>query len=367
MVQTTQTICKDIEDKVWEVRNEMIGMKNVNNEKRKKITEKIMKILDENQNSVIAAEVMMDMIKFQWKFVLKSLMKFEDFKNEFYEHKYDKCIPEWLQIQVCQFKQDFENLMENFNNKCETIVKRTESLKSKCTEPKTKDEHIRLITYDLMKVERAKSLSKQRVFWSLKAFEDGCNFVLNFTETKFKDTLICKMNEIKRQVNEEQKTRIDYLPGQLEQSTENTETPKWVQKQTDKFLKQFKMRDTTIQNEEITENEMVKIQDTTIQNEEITENEMVKYCINGTALCNYSIKDCYVERIMMKEAKKRGYSNVESHFDPDSDPGTCWCEMYIEHEKGLVDFKNYIMKFKHNFDGPITVISYQNDSEVLVF
>ena len=117
----------EMEAKVWEIRNEMVGMKNVNMEKKEKITKKIMKVLGElEENKVMSTEVMMDLIKFQWKFVLKGLMTLEAFKNEFdhvYEHincecGSDRCIPEWLQVQVSQFKQDFENLMANFGSKC---------------------------------------------------------------------------------------------------------------------------------------------------------------------------------------------------------------------------------------------------------
>jgi hypothetical protein len=109
----------EMEVKVWKLRDEMVGMKNVNMEKKEKITKKIMKVLGElEENKVMATEVMMDLIKFQWKFVLKGLMTLDNFKNEFdhvYEHincecdGMSRCIPEWLQVQVSQFKQDFEN------------------------------------------------------------------------------------------------------------------------------------------------------------------------------------------------------------------------------------------------------------------
>jgi hypothetical protein len=110
----------EMEDKIWGIRNEMVGMKNVSMEKKEKITKKSMKILGELDaigNVVSATEVMMDVLKFQWKFVLKGVMKVTDFRNDFdnvCKRITDYRIPEWLQVQVSQFKQDFENLMANF-------------------------------------------------------------------------------------------------------------------------------------------------------------------------------------------------------------------------------------------------------------
>ena len=255
----------EMEIKVWELRNEMVGMKNVNMSKKEKITKKIMKVLGELEaieDKVMATEVMMDLLKFQWKFVLKGLMNLEDFRNEFdhvcehFDCECGECIQ--FQVQVIQFKQDIENLMTNFNKcsfnqkydkviyelnekfeykewdgqVCEWLAVDIESIlpsdigmkAGKYTllpsDPKTKYDHVMLIKYDIMKAEQTKSGSKQRVFWSLKAIEDGYNFVMNCDEVKglFKETIIRKMKEIKENdlVNEHQKARIELLLEQLE-------------------------------------------------------------------------------------------------------------------------------------------------------
>lgn len=283
----------EMEAKVWEVRNEMVGMKNVNMQKKEKITKKIMKVLgelEEIDEAVMATEVMMDLLKFQWKFVLKGLMTLKAFKNEFdhvYEHincECGECIPEWLQVQISQFKQDFENLMANFmlcekrekfdkvliELACLMVGKITERCDSMLPSilgmkvgkynllpinPKTKDEYVRMIKYTLAKSENSKG--KQRIMWSLQAIEHGFNFVKDCGEmdgvARFKKTIITKINEFiaEPKINENQKARLRFLLTELGDLTIEPEvpetievpkietTPKWVQKQTEKFLKQF--------------------------------------------------------------------------------------------------------------------------------
>lgn len=271
----------EMEVKVWDLRNEMVGMKNVNIEKKEKITKKIMKVLGElEENKVMATEVMMDQLKFEWKFVLKGLMTIEAFKNEFdhiYEHincecgGSDRCIPEWLQVQVIQFKQDFENLMANFMlcEKCEkfnkVLIELENVMVKACkyedcdegmspsilgmkvgkytllqTNPKTKDEYVQMIKYTLAKSELAKG--NQKVFWALQGIEYGVNFVKDCGENeslqRFKETVIIKIKEFiaEPRLNENQKARLQFL---LEQFEPKVVAPKWIQKQTEKFLKQF--------------------------------------------------------------------------------------------------------------------------------
>lgn len=289
----------EMEARVWEIRNEMVGMKNVNMGKKEKITKKIMKVLGElEENKVMATEVMMDLLKFQWKFVLKGLMKVTDFKNEFdhvYEHincecDSDRYIPEWLQVQVSQFKQDFENLMANFMlcEKCEkfdkvlielaclmvgkiTVLPSTLGMKIGNynllpTNPKTKDEYAKIIKYTLTKSEMSIGLP-QRVVWSLQAIEHGVNFVKDCSENeslqRFKQTIITKIKEfiVEPKLNENQKARLRFLLTELgdlslrivevpvevpevpcvweDYYSMEPEVPKWVQKQTEKFIKQF--------------------------------------------------------------------------------------------------------------------------------
>jgi hypothetical protein len=276
----------EMEVKVWDLRNEMVGMKNVNMEKKEKITKKIMKVLcelEEIGEVVMATEMMMDLLKFQWKFVLKGLMTLEAFKNEFdhvYEHidcECGGCIPEWLQVQVSQFHQDFENLMANFMlcEKCEkfnkvlielenVMVKACDYNCEDCggegmppsilgmkvgkytllhSNPKTKDEYVQMIKYTLAKCELAKG--NQKVSWALQGIEYGVNFVKDCGENeslqRFKETVIIKIKEFiaEPRLNENQKARLQFLLEQFEPKVIESEVPKWVQKQTDKFLKQF--------------------------------------------------------------------------------------------------------------------------------
>lgn len=273
----------EMEAKVWEIRNEMVGMKNVNMQKKEKITKKIMVLgeLDE----VMVTEMMMDLIKYKWKFVLKGLMTLDAYKNEFenvYEQIHcecdgsERCIPEWLQVQVVQFKQDFENLMANFMlcEKCEKFDKVLIELENvmvkarKCEDcdegilsnPKTKDEYVQMIKYTLAKSEMSIGNLSQRIVWILQAIEHGVNFVKDCSEmgvARFKETIISKIKEFiaEPKLNENQKARLRFLltelgdlslrievqvPETIEPEFSETPetTPKWVQKQTEKFLKQ---------------------------------------------------------------------------------------------------------------------------------
>lgn len=241
----------EMEVKVWKIRNEMIGMKNVNVDKKEKITKKIMEILGELDTTTYI-EVMMDLFKFEWKFVLKGLMTFEAFRIEFkrmfnYECAIknvvylmsDIACPKWIQVQINQFKLDFENLMADFVlcKKYEKFNKVIVEMTSKSgidhediilpsslgmkvgkftllvINPKTKDEYVKVIRYDLMKYEQSKSGSKQRIFWTLQAIEHGVNFVMDYEEVRFKETLISKIKEVKENelINENQKTRLEFL------------------------------------------------------------------------------------------------------------------------------------------------------------
>jgi hypothetical protein len=122
------------------------------------------------------------------------------------------------------------------------------------TNPKTKDEYVQMIKYTLAKCELAKGGSNQRIFWSLQSIEYGVNFVKDCGEmgslARFKETVISKINEIKENdlINENQKARLRFLLTELGEQVPETiepevpqtiEVPKWVQKQTEKFLKQF--------------------------------------------------------------------------------------------------------------------------------
>lgn len=278
----------EMEVKVWDLRNEMVGMKNVNIQKKEKITKKITKVLGELEEIgevVMATEMMMDLLKFQWKFVLKGLMTLEAFKNEFdhvYEHincECGECIPEWLQVQVSQFYQDFENLMANFMlcEKCEKFdkilielaclmvgkitVERCDSMLPSTlgmkvgkytllhSNPKTKDEYVQMIKYTLAKSESSKG--NQKVFWAFQGIEYGVNFVKDCGENleRFKETVIIKIKEFiaEPKLNENQKERLRFLLTELGVETvEVPEVPKWIQKQTEKFLKQFDIEAKTI-------------------------------------------------------------------------------------------------------------------------
>jgi len=58
------------DEKIWKLRNKMVGMKNLINKER--ITREIIKVIGElEEEEVTKIEVMMDYIKYQWKFVLK--------------------------------------------------------------------------------------------------------------------------------------------------------------------------------------------------------------------------------------------------------------------------------------------------------
>ena len=218
----------EMEVKVWGLRNEMVGMKNVNMQKR----EKIMTVLGELEeiDESVMVEVIMDLLKFQWKFVLKDLSTLDAFKNEFdhaYEHINCECIPEWLQVQISQFKQDFENLMANFM--CEKFKNIT--VKNDCGEglisilpidllPKTKDEYVRMIWYTLDKIKETKG-SNELIFWSLQTIEHSANFVIDLGEIenlgRFKETVIIKIKEFidDPQLNETQKARLGFLLTEL--------------------------------------------------------------------------------------------------------------------------------------------------------
>ena len=106
----------EMEVAVCKLRNEIVYMKNVNIEKKQIITEKVMNLITEVAVQY-KVELEMDLIKFVWKLVLKNFMTLKDFKNEFDNaYKRINCgvIPEWLQIQVVEFRKDFEYLMEIF-------------------------------------------------------------------------------------------------------------------------------------------------------------------------------------------------------------------------------------------------------------
>lgn len=268
-------VCVDeMKIKVWDLRNEMVGMKNVNNEKKEKITKKIIKVLDELEeidDQVSSTEIIMDLFKFQWKFVLKGLITLEAFKNAFdhvYEHidcKCGECIPKWLQVQVSQFYQDFANLIANFMlcEKCENFNKvliEIENVTVKAcedseglvsilpsvlgmkvgkftllpTNPKTKDEYVKMIKYTLAKNRNSRDYN-QIVFWGIEAIEYGFNFAINFNVARFKEVLISKMKEYidDPKLNENKKARVQFL---LEKLEPKVEVPKWIQKQTEKFF-----------------------------------------------------------------------------------------------------------------------------------
>lgn len=202
----------EMEAKVWKLRNEMVGMKNVNIEKKEKIIKKTFSFLSGELETVKKVEVAMDLIKYQWKFVLKGLVKLSDFMNEFDDYV---CIPEW-------FKQDFEKLIMNFilYEKHENFNKVLMELTFLQNNPKTKIEYIQLIKYALEKNEQYKGNSKQRIFWGLQAIEYGFNFVLAHHCKIFQFQLISKIKEFKDndKLNEIQKARLEFLLEQTEEA-----------------------------------------------------------------------------------------------------------------------------------------------------
>lgn len=206
------------ENQIWELRRKMVGMKNITEEKMQKNTKTFEKIIAEiyckdsgaTKLDINAVELNMDFIRYIWKCTLRGFMTLETFveeKENAFQHitcECNECIPEWLQVQVSEFIEDMNFLVENevmpevpipteikkTNDKLEIIDKPFEDLK--------KEEDLR----EKEKDERQQQIGNRNLFVPTQVtfgvpFGVMSEVILTDTKKEFADVIMERLRRVK--------------------------------------------------------------------------------------------------------------------------------------------------------------------------
>jgi len=191
------------ENQIWELRGKMVGMKNITEEKMQKNTKTFEKIIaqiycGETEFDINSVELTMDFIKYIWKCTLRGFMTLEAFVQEkdlFIAYSGSlkqntcecKCIPEWLQVQVSEFIEDMNFLVENG-----VMPEVMPEVMPKAVH--TKKEFVDVI---MERLHRVKYLSgRVKVVHVLETIKISCDMLEHFEGMeRFKEQVVAKIDE----------------------------------------------------------------------------------------------------------------------------------------------------------------------------